>query len=210
LQQLEAVATFNKETYKMKKILFSAIASVAFAFSAQAVMINWGCSYLDAPDLSELGVTYTKVLQGQTATHYEYLWTANSSSDLLTEAMGKGTTATITITEGTSGQPAFSVSSSFAFWDVEGVLAGTFNPSQVPGSTQGFLATVTVFFTDEDGDVWTATASNSFNTTGAGFPNVSFSGATWTKTTFEPIPEPATMALLGIGIVAVGLRRRRK
>ena len=27
---------------------------------------------------------------------------------------------------------------------------------------------------------------------------------------WQPVPEPATMALLGIGIVAVGLRRRRK
>ena len=27
---------------------------------------------------------------------------------------------------------------------------------------------------------------------------------------WKPVPEPATMALLGIGIVAVGLRRRRK
>jgi len=27
---------------------------------------------------------------------------------------------------------------------------------------------------------------------------------------FQPIPEPATMALLGIGVVALGLRRRRK
>jgi len=27
---------------------------------------------------------------------------------------------------------------------------------------------------------------------------------------WTPIPEPATMALVGIGIVAFGLRRRRK
>jgi len=33
---------------------------------------------------------------------------------------------------------------------------------------------------------------------------------TWTFSAWKPVPEPATMALLGIGIVAVGLRRRRK
>jgi len=34
-----------------------------------------------------------------------------------------------------------------------------------------------------------------------------FNGGTWKPI---PIPEPATMALVGIGIVALGLRRRRK
>ena len=33
-----------------------------------------------------------------------------------------------------------------------------------------------------------------------------FDGKTWT---FVPVPEPATLALVGIGVVAIGLRRRR-
>ena len=40
---------------------------------------------------------------------------------------------------------------------------------------------------------------------GSGGASSPFALAPW-----QPVPEPATMALLGIGIVAVGLRRRRK
>ena len=53
--------------------------------------------------------------------------------------------------------------------------------------------------------MWVAEGNKEFTMPGSGDHNISLAPLKW-----EQIPEPATMALVGIGIVALGLRRRRK
>jgi len=53
--------------------------------------------------------------------------------------------------------------------------------------------------------LWIAEGSREFTTVGTGNHTLAPLTVNWVQ-----VPEPATMALVGIGIVALGLRRRRK
>jgi len=64
---------------------------------------------------------------------------------------------------------------------------------------------VHVYVTSDAEPDWFVSQTTSFKTKGSGATTVNMAPLVW-----QQIPEPATMALLGIGIVAVGLRRRRK
>jgi len=190
----------------MKKIIFGAFA-LAFAFSAQAVVVSWTCSNLYAPDLSVLGetigvegTTWTRVFLYEDSEYAYYQWTA-----VLGETQIKSdATVALTISEGTSGVTPFSNTYYNSAFDKSGILGGM-TTDDMPASTDGLFASIIVTYDD-----WTATTSVYFNTTGAsGVAPLVLSG-TWTKMEIVPIPEPATMALFGIGVMAFGLRRRRK
>ena len=178
----------------MKKIIFGAFA-VAFAFSMQAVQITWTCGPLYIPDAGTREFLYAD-------SEFEYYeWTAYFSGTPLTS----GASAIITVSEGTSGVTPFTYSYGDTGFSKGGILGGK-TADDLPASTDNLLATIVVTY-----DSWSMTTSGSFNTTGAaGAADLTFGGP-WTMIEKVPIiPEPATMALLGIGVVAVGLRRRRK
>ena len=183
----------------MKKIIFGVFA-LAFTFSAQAVYVTWAALGVCTPDLSVEGVTWTKTIVTQTDEYIEYLWKADFSTTQLKNAGS----ASITINEGTSGKTAFTYIMADDGYNKDGWLAGKTDTS-IPASAIGLYAIIIVTYNG-----WTVEGTKYFDTnTSSGAANINFSGQ-WTKTTIEYIPEPATLAIFGVGVAALGLYRRRR
>ena len=198
----------------MKKILASLVTISIVALSAQAVQVTWSSPQLYFPVLTEtltenigdftgnrLNATVGSPYNG--ASYYAevifYLVDPDDSSLSLFEVAENttktGTSALGVLNNKTSdefqkGSTYLAVititSPNYTVTDIDGIsVQGYFT---ISGSKQFYLEPLLI----GDGNVGGFTV---------GFP---------TEWTFVPVPEPATMALLGIGVVTLGLRRRRK
>jgi len=182
----------------MKKLL-TTLAVALVAASTHAGAINWSLDFSEMPPTpGAYGNTNPNPYYGYVA----YLVTAdqlaaltNSEGLLLEEGWGApgSTLASLTVTKKGGGAIDVGewINTSF---DVYTILFST--AGAVVAGTTGYSISgpVTLVFGP------------------SGNPEANFEYGTFPawETNWEPIPEPATMALLGIGIVAVGLRRRRK
>ena len=182
----------------MKKLI-TLFVLLGMAVSAQAGAVNWICSgAVESPD-SKGDYNGSKV-EGVVA----YLFNvADISLSEVVTAIEDGQFSTVV---GDALESRYTVLGNITAGNVQGGALTYPNSSH-----QEFF--MVVFNTD---DYTTAT----WYTTGEKDGNMAAGGQTLTLNfnaaamagswSVIPIPEPATMALLGIGVVALGLRRRRK
>ncbi len=175
----------------MKKSLLTVLA-FAMAGMASAATITWGSGVLYTPASAEGGWSTTKAKTSVTASYYlitasEYATLGTKSVDeLVTTAKSKTADATITSKSTTSK----------ANWEYTGAAAG---------ATTYVLA---VYSTTYDGtEMHIATVKSATVGTGGAavtVDNIASGIGSWTA----PIPEPTTVALLALGLAALGLKRK--
>ena len=145
------------------------------------------------------------------------LYTPNSTTGAYTTLTGEVSTgyiATITFyTRTGTGTPG----DEYVYTLVTGVTGtvseGTNKSSIITGATSDSFAANTyyyasIYITDPSGKWYLAQDYKEVYIPSSGPGSAPFSFGT--SGSWSLVPEPATMALLGIGVVAVGLRRRRK
>jgi len=177
----------------MKKILMATLIVLTVA-STQAANIKWDSGDVFAPNLAtiyRIDDDYVGALKGSSlisSTGYTLVLTFYGDN--------LGTTTLYT--------------KSFTVND-EGAFYGTTSSSDYAfGNSPANYYWGSIVITSSDGWVldYGIQAVNMKGTGDNEFYFITGTSNNWIK--YDPIPEPATMALLGIGIVALGLRRRCK
>jgi hypothetical protein len=174
-----------------------------FAGTWNGIDILFFCD--DLSHYFSLGATYTDDYQASSLSLLPGTF-GNNLSRLFTEAYSTGTPADTTVE---------SVGFQLAVWELEyETVAGPYNLSNgtftgvadaaTIGEANALLAGLSAFTPEYQVTQLTSTVANQWGQ--AHSQNFVFA----TKPVQESIPEPATLALLGIGFAGLGLSRRRK
>ncbi|MBR4612245.1 MAG: PEP-CTERM sorting domain-containing protein [Kiritimatiellae bacterium] len=195
----------------MKKVLIG-ITFAAMALVSQAATISWtsGTVYLPTSDSSWSG---TKAGSGAVAAYYFVVDAATYNGfDAATAVSDRfdvnATTGAVTLKDG--------VSASYNRTTTGGGAANWANQTINEGQTIYALAVYTYTDTAANKGYYIANkgyvtmASGATEPTGA-YTNLASGIGAWTafsSSTPDPIPEPTTVALLALGLAAVGLKRK--
>ncbi len=171
----------------MKKMMMI-VATVMVTVLAQALAVSWNYSMLiQDPDASNLSGTLMLIDAGSTVSSAAVVGAGASGTYAVDSSLINAHTFAFRF-ETTIGGNAYYVTSA------------TFTPSGiVGGDAPADASTLSAFVDQAQADMWAATGGD------GGF-NVS-STAGWTAV---PVPEPASMALFGLGAGVLALRRRFK
>lgn len=191
----------------MKKLM-TCLTVVLFVAVSQAATIKWGANgaaYFDNNKLSssanDNGVGYLLVFEGNNGV---------VSSAMITDAynLWKSSTADTSVVAGpqsSTGLGAISANAIFADNSAVGSSGLTL--------TDGTTYFANIFFTTRDGvDYYYQSGSTLYDTGGSNWDGTSSTLTATTSlsspTTWTAVPEPTSMALLVLGVAAIGLRRK--
>lgn len=180
----------------MKQLLTIALA-VAATISVRAATIGWSIARTDA---SYKGDAYQLFVVGQNNVTSIAAITAllDAGSDVSDYAFGSGTLTSnnggVTVQAGSSGKSlgAGTYTSFFVIYDTASPSAGTSKYVVLSGAANQTrtIADTTASTSFQSGDM-ASTATNPDN---------------WKS--YGPVPEPTTVALLALGLAAIGLKRK--